>query len=427
MINARRSRPRKAGSDWTRWLRGGGVRAALAGTLLTLLHVVVPGKPVTFSAPGDRVMDTIPSVVRGEGVCVSLTRLCDRMGGKWQWNVLTGGLRCSIAGRTLELVQGMRFVRIGDTTIQLPQRPFRDGGDLYLAAGSAAEAFAHATGMALRWRPGKSSLVMGDGGGGEASGGTKEADAEVSAPRAILEQPRGEALTTIVIDAGHGGRDPGAIGPGGTKEKDIVLAIALALRDELAERTDLTVHMTRSTDVFVELRDRTRFANEKNADLFVSIHANSIGGGRKKRQQVKGYKVYFLSHAKNEEDRRVAMLENSVVEFEEKKDAGGSFLQNILVDMAANEFLLESQEMSILLAETFGSALKRVRKLHTGVGQGPFWVLYGATMPSVLVETGFISNPREEKILSDKQYQNELASVICDAILEFKKRYERGL
>lgn len=209
-------------------------------------------------------------------------------------------------------------------------------------------------------------------------------------------------------------------------EKDVVLPIALALRDALKKKSDLTVHMTREEDVFVELRDRTNIANRKNADLFVSIHANSIGGGKRKREQVKGYKVYFLSNAKNEEDKRVAMLENSVVELErktEKKD----FLQNVLLDMAANEYLLESQDMSIMIAESFGATLRKIRKIHTGVGQGPFWVLFGASMPSVLIETGFISNSREEKLLADPLFQKEMANAICEAILTFKDKYEAGL
>ncbi|MBD3314720.1 MAG: hypothetical protein GF344_02945 [Chitinivibrionales bacterium] len=430
MTNAKRSPQRKVKNVLMRWLRvkdAGSVAAV--GVLLHYLAVAAYCGPVRFGAEGNRSIGTIPSVERSEGVCLSLPHLCELVGGTWHWDVLTGELRCSRAGRNLSFVQDMHFYEAGDSIVQLHSAPFRGGGDLYLAAGGAAEAFSYLAAAPLRWRPDESAMILGDMIHKGATAGSTEAGSANrggSSVRVLPDQPRGEAITTIVIDAGHGGRDPGAVGPGGTKEKDVVLGVALALQSELQKCSDLTVYMTRSTDVFVELRDRTKFANDKNADLFVSIHANSIGGSRKKREQVKGYKVYFLSHAKSEDDRRVAMLENSVVEFE-KKESGGNFLQNILMDMAASEYLLESQEVSIMLAETFSSKLRKVRKLHTGVGQGPFWVLYGATMPSVLVETGFISNPREEKILADQAFQKELASVIREAILEFKKKYERGL
>jgi N-acetylmuramoyl-L-alanine amidase len=236
--------------------------------------------------------------------------------------------------------------------------------------------------------------------------------------------PEPHAIHTIVIDPGHGGKDPGAVGPGGTQEKDVVLPIALALRDELAARTDMAVFMTRSTDVFVELADRTRFANNKDADLFVSIHANSIAPGDRRRGH--GYEVFFLSEAKNDEDKRVAMLENSVVNLE-KKSESGDFVKNIIAVMAANEFLAESQDLSIVIAETFGTKLKKIDKIHTGVGQGPFWVLFGASMPSVLIETGYISDPLEEKLLADSAFQKEMAAALCDAVIKFREKYGLGL
>jgi N-acetylmuramoyl-L-alanine amidase len=253
----------------------------------------------------------------------------------------------------------------------------------------------------------------------ESAGVRKEAGA-------AAKGTHGQALKTIVIDPGHGGRDPGAIGPDGTREKDVVLAIALALRDILKEKTDMSVYLTREKDEFIPLKKRTEFANAKKADLFVSIHANSIMGNNKKRKQVKGFKIYFLSQAKNEEDKLVAMMENSVIELEEGTEKG-DYLQNILIDMANNEYLAESEDMSIMIAEAFTGRLAEIGCLHTGVGQAPFWVLNGAFMPSVLIETAFISNPGEEQLLGSTRFQKKASQAIFEAIMQFKLKYEAEL
>jgi N-acetylmuramoyl-L-alanine amidase len=234
------------------------------------------------------------------------------------------------------------------------------------------------------------------------------------------------AIKTIVIDPGHGGKDPGAVGPGGAREKDIVLGIALHLRDLLKQHRELKVFLTREKDVFIPLADRTRMANEWNADLFVSIHANATSGSKKKKETTSGYKVYFLSQAKNEEDKLAAMRENAVIELEEKPQ-NYSALQNVLIDLAGNEYLRESQEISILLDQKFETALgRRISRQARGVGQANFWVLNGAYMPSILIETGFISNRAEEKLLQSKTFQKNMAGAILDALLSFKKKYETG-
>lgn len=234
------------------------------------------------------------------------------------------------------------------------------------------------------------------------------------------------AIRTIVIDPGHGGRDPGAVGPGGALEKNIVLAVALRLRNLLKQHRELKIFLTRDKDVFVPLADRTRMANEWNADLFVSIHANATSGSKKKKETTSGYKVYFLSQAKNEEDKLAAMRENAVIELEEKPQ-NYSALQNVLIDLAGNEYLRESQEISILLDQKFETALgRRISRQARGVGQANFWVLNGAYMPSILIETGFISNRAEEKLLQSKQFQENMAGAILDVLLSFKKKYETG-
>ena len=172
------------------------------------------------------------------------------------------------------------------------------------------------------------------------------------------------------------------------------------------------------------LLDRTKFANEKKADIFLSIHANSLEGSIKKKE-TKGYKVYFLSQAKNEEDKMAAMRENAVIQMEDQSRHYDN-LQNILIEMAGNEFLRESQEMSIVIDEAFEGSLKKIEKLRLGIGQANFWVLNGAYMPSVLVEIGFISNPAEEKILIQDSFQKTIAAALFDAIMKFTVKIEAG-
>ncbi len=347
------------------------------------------------------------------GTPVSVTGYLRDRGYECTWDSAGRVLSCVGDGDTLRMSSVSGFCTIGDSMLQLPQMPVLRDNDLLLPT-AALSAVVPAVGVDTSTQR------------AAATADSVPAESDSMAPPPDRSVSAGDEIRSVVIDAGHGGKDPGAIGPGGTKEKDIVLPIALALRDQLRERSDITVYMTRTTDTFVELRDRTQLAVDKDADLFISIHANSIGGGKRKRDQVKGYKVFFLSQAKNEEDRRVAMLENSVVQFE-KRPRGNNFLQNLLLDLTANEYLLESQDLSIMIAESFAESLKSIRKIHTGVGQGPFWVLYGATMPAVLVETGFISNSREEKLLTEKKTQQRLAEAICTAILTFKSNYEQDL
>jgi N-acetylmuramoyl-L-alanine amidase len=246
-----------------------------------------------------------------------------------------------------------------------------------------------------------------------------------------MEMSEGSDLTsglkTIVLDPGHGGKDPGASGITGVKEKDVVLSIALKVRDLLKKNSKLKVLCTREKDVFIPLSDRTKFANDNKADFFISIHADAVPGTAKRKDNTKGYKIYFLSQAKNEEDKLVAMRENAVIELEDKPQNYSS-LQNVLIDLAGNEYLRESQELCILLDQKFdGSLENKINKLHLGVGQANFWVLNGAFMPSVLIETGFLSNPDEEKLLADKKFQEKMASAIYGAIIGFQDLYGSGI
>lgn len=218
----------------------------------------------------------------------------------------------------------------------------------------------------------------------------------------------------VVVDPGHGGRDPGAIGPQGTYEKDVVLSLSKALRDYIESVSHITVYLTREEDVFVPLMDRTAFANEKQADLFLSVHANAALDNKNAR----GYKLFFLAEAETEMERQVEERENAVIEYE-TTDANRGVIESILSDMMSTEYQKESQEFTIHSLETLDRSVQSVAPFGNGVGQANFFVLRGAEMPAVLVESAFISHPEEEKILRTSSFYEEFGSALGSAVVSF--------
>jgi N-acetylmuramoyl-L-alanine amidase len=225
----------------------------------------------------------------------------------------------------------------------------------------------------------------------------------------------------IVVDAGHGGRDPGSIGPDGTREKDVTLKVARALAERLGREDGVEVVLTRDDDTFIALGERTRIANREEADLFVSIHANSAGS-----RSAEGFETYFLSAAKSEDARRVAKMENSAIRYESPEIDPESLdeLNFILWDLAQNEYLRESSA----LAETIQVELDRRLPLESrGVKQAGFFVLNGAYMPAVLFEMAFISNPREEALLNDSAFRIRLVDGLATSLLGYLDGYGQRL
>lgn len=225
----------------------------------------------------------------------------------------------------------------------------------------------------------------------------------------------------IVIDPGHGGRDPGAIGYAGTFEKDRALEIALLVRDILnIRRPDLEVVMTRSTDCYVSLGARTRLANSMKADLFISIHCNAAVNS-----SANGFETFFLSRARTDDSRAVEMLENSVIEFDESYDTAAHTFQDdalsfLLADIAQNIYLERSSSLAVEIQDSMSDRF--TGNASRGVKQAGFYVLRGALMPSVLVEIAFISNPEEERMLQSLDFRLASAEAIVDAILQFAEQ-----
>lgn len=213
----------------------------------------------------------------------------------------------------------------------------------------------------------------------------------------------------VVIDAGHGGKDPGAIGFSGLIEKDVVLDIAKRLRDLMQQEPQWRVTLTRDTDIFIPLEERTAMANANGADLFVSIHANAA-----ERSDAYGIETYFLDLATDEQSMHVAARENATPL--SKVNDLQHILRDLLMTSKRNESSLLAGSVQRAMVQAPGVG-KNGRDL--GVKHAPFLVLMGAEMPSILVETGFISHPGEERKLADPKYRAQAARAIFEGIKDY--------
>lgn len=225
----------------------------------------------------------------------------------------------------------------------------------------------------------------------------------------------------VVIDAGHGGKDPGAIGITGAKEKDINLGIALKLGKLIEENLpSVRVIYTRKTDTFVELYKRGKIANENGGKLFISIHCNSTP---QKDITNRGFEVYLLRPGRTKEAIEIAEFENSVIKYEDNPERYQKLTDEnfILVTMAHSQYMRYSEMFSDILNQEWK---KSVSIPSNGIKQAGFYVLVGASMPSVLIETGYLSNRKDEEHLRSSAGQLEIAKSIFNAIKKFKEIYD---
>lgn len=222
--------------------------------------------------------------------------------------------------------------------------------------------------------------------------------------------PPPKNFTTIVIDPGHGGKDTGARGSRHTEEKDIALKVGLTLRDLLSKQPGLEVLMTRDRDIFVELEERAKFANKHNADLFISIHVNSHPS-----QQIKGLEVYHFGEAKDQRALEVAARENGT-----PINGTGIGWEYLVADLLTAKKIESSLELAWATKEAMIAHLRHRYPIHDhGVKTAPFYVLRFTTMPSILAEIAFISNPDEEHLLRQSSYLNDIALSLYKGIMAF--------
>jgi N-acetylmuramoyl-L-alanine amidase len=208
----------------------------------------------------------------------------------------------------------------------------------------------------------------------------------------------------IVIDAGHGGRDPGAIGVAGTREKDVVLNTALMLRDALRPR-GYDVALTRDNDTFVELENRVRFAREQHADLFISVHADASPN-----RETTGASVYTLSDSGANRAQNMMASQNWTLDLGDTRE---SLARDILVDLAQRETTNRSAQFAQIVIPKLSQVAPLARNTHRSAG---FFVLLAPDVPAVLIETGFLSNAADERRLGDPRARERMAEAMAQAV-----------
>lgn len=271
-----------------------------------------------------------------------------------------------------------------------------------------------------------------DPGGGSASttGGAAQAPSVTRTESGAAEEVRAagpspyDGVRVVVIDPGHGGADPGALGPDGISEKTVALGIGRRVAAILREVPDLEVHMIREDDTFVDLWERGLIATEikrERPGIFVSIHANSFP----RRRQARGFETYFLSDARTEHERRVSAIENAPLSMNPNSmdDDEVGDLDFILRDLKNYDHAHWSENLAALVQEELGTFHPGPNR---GVKQGVLAVLTNALMPSVLVEVGYLSNEAEARLLGGGDFHRDSARAIADAVLRFFERYPPG-
>ena len=241
-----------------------------------------------------------------------------------------------------------------------------------------------------------------------------------SAPNGVpvpapVSAPVYHQIHRVVIDAGHGGEDTGAVSPYGLKEKHVVLDVAGKVKKMLESR-GLEVVMTRSADVFIPLAERAKIANKQNADFFVSIHANAS-----LTRSLQGFEIYYLSEATDDAALAVERAENSVVRFESERHESSKTLKTIYWDLRESENRKESlriaQQVMNAVAGSVKVAAQRVKSAN-------FYVLKWTECPAVLIETGYLTNKEDERRLRNPAYKQDLANAIVEGIWRYKSEYE---
>lgn len=345
-------------------------------------------------------------------------------------------VRFLVAGAPVDVAEGVPFARVGDREVPLADAPVDDeGGALLLPWQFVVDVLPRTVpgvrfdgavrGLVVERAATLGSVVRSGGASSAAAVGSLSArtSSDAAPAAAAVRLPAG-VRRTVVVDAGHGGPDAGMRGTyvgGPLTEKEVTLGIARAVRAALTER-GVDVVMTRDRDTLIALADRGRIANARRGDLFVSIHVNAANPGWRAPTAARGFETYFLSDARTEDARQVAARENESVRFEAPSgpSAGGDPLRFVMSDLAQNAHLRGSSRLA-------AAVQRRLGRVHPGPGRGVhqagFKVLVTASMPAVLVETGFGSNGQDAAYLMSDDGRRDIAAAIADAAVEYLVRY----
>jgi N-acetylmuramoyl-L-alanine amidase len=374
--------------------------------------------------------------------------------GTLGWEARADAGRVLLRHRTgIELTfhEGSPWLRWDDELLQLADEVYAFGNDTFLPVQVVVDILPGMLPGAYRYVPEGRTLYV-EGAISQAPGGTAAAPApsfpaasagapvfpasagEASAPAALPREAAGPSAPAdraprsrvVVIDPGHGGNEPGAVGPGGTMEKTIALAVGLALARELEKDPWIEVHLTRNRDMAVPLWGRGEQATVWKGErpgVFVSIHANAVPD----RPGVRGFETYFLSEARTEHERRVAAAENAPLRRDMPDAPGRGTEDPLLAGILRDLITFDHQHWSSLLAEMVQRELGTFHPgPDRGVKQGPFAVITNSMMPSVLVELGFITNRDEERLMANPEFHRQSAVALAEAIRGFFDRYPPG-
>lgn len=372
------------------------VFTAILFFIIALLLITAPA--VAYTIKGiEREMDTADVTINGEHY-VLMIDVCDANGIEWEWDSVSRKVILRKGGREAVFLIGSKYYYDGKRIKSLSEPVLMKGGFIYFPLRFARYP------INRLFRPEK-----------------KKAGVPYTPKR---EPKKAEKITEkrykirkVVIDPGHGGKDPGAISKTGLREKDVVLDVSQRIKKEL-EKSGIDVVMTRDSDNFITLSRRAEIANKCDADLFVSIHANA-----NRSRWMSGFEIYCLSEATDDNARALAASENSVLKYEEGSFAKHSKdLDAIVWDLRFTEHRVESIELAEFICQSVTDNLKMRNR---GIKSARFYVLKYVEMPSVLVEMSYLSNKTDEKNLNKSSYKQGLAEGIASGIINYKGEYER--
>jgi N-acetylmuramoyl-L-alanine amidase len=389
-------------------------RRARPSATLALLTLFAAAVPAAAQAPSLRVGGASAFVVEGreiDGAAAYPARALETLG--FRIAAVPAGMMAILGTDTLQFWNTSPFFRAGAQVHQLAFATRDHDGVTFLPEQFFIQWLPAAFPDRFQFRGG-ALLAGGAAGGSIRTAARTGGGAPAPAPRSE------KAPRVVVIDPGHGGRDPGKIAPNGLREKDVTLLVSRRLAAVLEER-GYEVHLTRTTDTYVSLYDRPKLANEWKGDrpvaVFLSIHANAAP-----TSAARGFETFFLSDARTEDERRVAEMENEATRFDEHgpaaPDAG---LDQILHTLRSDFLMRASHELAAVVQE-------KMAGFHPGPNRGVkragFVVLVGTIMPAVLIETAFMSNRDDVRLLGTQSFQQNIAWGIADSVDEFFARNE---
>lgn len=378
-MSRQRSKRQATGYHATRCQNGNGPRSQSASLIFVLLYFFISS--LAFAATPAR---------------VDVESLANKNKANIHWLPVEKRFSFDNATDTVKFAVGMPFVTINKKTIDLTEKPTLAEGHLWIAQNDAN----------------RIQLILNE---------PKQQPAKVLQPAPPAKETAGtREVKTIVIDPGHGGKDPGALGKR-AQEKDIVLAVAKILKKKL-EKKGFNVRLTRNKDTFIELDQRSTLANQWDGDLFLSLHCNAIDASAERKKIVQGYHFYVLRAPESEEDKAIAKRENDVATLYGEKNAKSELspLEWFKLEARLEKYKQNSYMLAEALLKNFEGG--KIHKLNSGVGGAGFMVLVGAMMPAVLIELGFISNLDDEAYMMSSRGQQDLASRIADAVDSYKSK-----